>query len=166
MPKNTVHGGGSYAGHSDIPLNPDGERAVAEGRLPDRDKSAFIGREVTEDEYTDAMSRHGKDEFSAEDKMVVQNWHAQRGTDKDQADQITGDADTRDSKTTGKVKDTGGVSSPGKTSSPSSDRQQKNDASAKSDRPSTARTTDTRSSKAQTASGSASSTAGSGKANE
>lgn len=169
MPKNTVGGGGSYVGHDDIPLNPDAERAVAQGRVPDRDKSAYVGREVTEDEYNDAMSRHGKDEFSTQDKMVVRNWHAQRadelGLDPDsdeyreRVDQITGDAKTGDSKTTG------GASSPGKTSSPSSAQREKNDTATSKDRPSTARTTEPSSSKAQTDNSSARLTAGSGKEN-
>lgn len=98
MPKNTVHGGGSFADHPElVPLNPDGERAVGEGRLPDREKSANVDREVTEAEYSDAMSRHGTDGFSAADKMVVKNWHGQRGVlSDDQVDEVTGEAADRE----------------------------------------------------------------------
>lgn len=60
----------------------------------------------------------------------------------------------------------GEESSPGKTSSASSEQSETSGNDVKSDRPSTARTTASRSSKAQPASGSARSTGGSGKANE
>lgn len=60
----------------------------------------------------------------------------------------------------------GEESSPGKTSSASSTPSVTSEPDEKSDHPSTARTTGSRSSKAQPASGSARSTGGSGKANE
>lgn len=158
MPKNTVAGGGSYAGHDDIPLNPDGQRAVAEGRVPDRDKSAFIGTEVSEDDYKDAMKRHGTDEYTTHDKMVVDNYRLQR-SDEERAKDEERDGDSpgargRDAKD--------GASSRGKTSSRSSVSQQKTDENDKGSDQSTAPTTAGPSEKTARGTSSVRSTGGSG----
>lgn len=157
MPKNTVHGGGSFEGQT-VPLNPDAQRAVAEGRTPDAVKSAFIGTEVTEDRYRDAMQRHGTDEYTDEDKLVVSTYTAQRGDEERAA------AEERDGEAPGSRGRNAkrGASSPGKTSSGSTETPETTNDSGARDRLSTAPTTGTRSSRTPTGTSGASSTDGSG----
>lgn len=160
MPRNTVAGGGSFAGHDDIPMNDDARRAIAEGRTPDVVKSAFIGREVTREQYDAAMERHGTDTYAAEDKMVVQNYVDRR------SDEERAEAEERDGEAPGArgrvSRETGGASSAGNNSPRSSGKPAKSGASASRDRRSTAQTTGSGSTPDRTEDPSASSTDGSG----
>lgn len=95
MPRNTVAGGGSHVGNPDVPLNPDAQRAIAEGRAPDVVNSAIVGTEITREQYDDAMSRHGTDDYTAQDKLIVENFTQQRSDDE------RADAEERDGEPVG-----------------------------------------------------------------
>ncbi len=169
MPRNTVAGGGSHVGNPDVPLNPDAERAIAEGRTPDVVKSAFIGTEVTEESYDDAMTRHGTDDYTAEDKMTVDNYRRQRAdAERAAAEERDGEAPGargRDAEQDDADDDNeGGARSAGNNSPRSTAKQAKSGATAKQDRRSTAPTTVTNSSETRTGNSNASSTGGSGTA--
>lgn len=163
MPRNTVGGGGSHVGNPDVPLNPDAQRAIAEGRAPDVIKSAFIGVEVDRKAYDDAMSRHGTDDYTEQDKLVVENFTQQR------SDQERADAEEREGEPVGArgraAQDSQEVaSSDGSTSPRSSGKPAKSGASTKHASRSTARDAEPGSSGDRTGNSPASSTDGSGTA--
>lgn len=159
MARNTVAGGGSQVGNPDVPLNDDARRAIAEGRLPDRDKSALVGVEVSREDYDDAMSRHGTDNYTPFDKLIVDAFTSQ------QSDRERAHAEERDGEASGargRTTDTEVAPSAGSNSPRSSWKRAKSDASAKLDPRETAPTTGSNSSTARTDSSSVSSTGGPG----
>lgn len=116
---------------------------------------------VTEDDYNDAMRRHGTKKFSSEDSRTVRAWLEQQDVlDKERVDEVAGKTDDEN------PADKGGASSPGNSSPTSSGATGTTDDAKQRSSLSTAPTTAQPFSGAPTAGSNVPSTGGSGTTNQ